>query len=229
MCSLHCRVAAAHLAAECGRAGQPHLAALLLHASLGATMRQQYRLVLYTKLQQLQQRAGRAAASAPGSQQEEQQEQCAALESALQQLCDPLDAQLLRQLAGWEAAGQASQAAAPAAKGRRRGAGAAAAATCLPPEPVALVAALEAQAEEALGRWVGSLPQGTVVCSLSSQPGLSIAGGRDERLVVSRIAAGAPPLVLQLPVPAEEAGGGLAQHPIKALSMEPEAAGSGSG
>lgn len=188
-------------------------------------MRQQYRLVLHTKLQQLRQRAGTAGADAAGC-----EEQRAGLEAVLAQLVDPLDGSLVQQLAGLgspvEPAQQEKQE--QPKRGRRAGAAAAAQQQQQLAGPSLALDTLEQQAEQALQSWVGVLPKGTVVCSVSSQPGCSFlsagsgstSGGHD-RLVVLRLAAGAPPVIMQLPAP-HDAVGGLRQHPIKALCLEPE-------
>lgn len=213
-CTTLCRLVAAHLASECGRSGYVHLAALLLHTSLGATMRQQYRLVLHTKLQQLQ-RAGRAAGA-------DVEQQRSVLQAALSQLGEPLEEVLVCQLAGQGAAVPALPAS-QAAKGRRR---AAAPAAPNPAPAQDLLAALDQQAEAALRRWMAALPEGTVVCSLGSAPSSSTSSSRDpggasEHLVISRLATGAAPVILQLPAP-EALAAGAAQHPIRALSLDPE-------
>ncbi|GAB4818181.1 hypothetical protein N2152v2_005227 [Parachlorella kessleri] len=180
------RVVGPHLAKECAQAGYLHLAALLLHLSLGATLRQQYRLVLHTKLQQQQHQQHKAGTNGEpdiacsgaslgiGSSQARSTDDCSTqqtLQVALEQLVDPLDHRQVGQLAGLPAALPAEQQQQQPARARRR------------PQAerqeqldaagqelsqAALLLQLEQQAAVGLQQWLMALPEGTVVCSASA-------------------------------------------------------------
>jgi hypothetical protein len=227
--SMH-RTAAGLLAEACGRQGFLHLAAWLLHCSLGAAMRLQYQLVLFSRQQQLAQRQRRAvSATVDSGGGGEAAAQIQQLEQLLLWLQPGLDWRLVRQLAGCVPQEQ-EPAAAPAARGRKAPASKAAAATATP-DPVAVLAALEQQAAEQLAAWQAALPAGTAACSISVLP--SSSGGS---LLISRLApAGAsgdaggaipPPLLVSVPV--QQLSASLSQHPIRALLMDDDGdAGSG--
>lgn len=207
------RMAAAALAEACGHQGRLHLAAWLLHSSLGASMRLQYQLVLYSRQQQLaqRQRRGVAAGDSGGdlaAQQQQLEEVAAALEPGL-------DWHLVAQLAG---TAEPPPAAPAAARGRKAAAPKAAAArtAC---DLAAALAALEQQAQQQLRAWQVELPGSTAACSVSVLP--SSSGGS---LLISRLApAGVdgeapPPLLVCLPV--QQLSASLSQHPIRALRMD---------
>lgn len=210
-----CRAASAELARACGQRGQLHLAAVLLQASLGATMRLQYRLVAHSKAQQAQ-RGAQGGRPPPEA-------------AHLDLLTSGLDWGLVEELG---VGGAAAEDGGPSAPARGRGgqrAQQAAAPASAAGRRQACLAALEAQAAAALQRWLAVLPDGTTVCSVS--PRLSRrAGGPPAALLVCRLAPGGtvPPLVVELSVPSMEAS--LSQHPIRALCMDVELAdASGSG
>ena len=212
------RAAAAELARACGQRGQLHLAAVLLQASLGATMRLQHRLVAHSKAQQAQRggQGGRPSQEA----------------AHLDLLTSGLDWGVVEELGGLAtAAGDAGPSARASAPARGRGAQRAqeAAAPALDAgRRQACLAALEAQAQAALQRWLAALPAGTAVCSVS--PRLSRReGGPPPALLVCRLAPGGagPPLVVELSVPGMEAS--LSQHPIRALCMDVEMADASAG
>ena len=229
--SMH-RAAAGLLAEACGRQGLLHLAAWLLHCSLGAAMRLQYQLVLFSRQRQLAQRQRRAASTADtgGGGGGEAAAQAQQLEQLLAVLQPGLDWRLVRQLAGSMPPEQEQEpAAAPAARGRKapasKAASAAAAAAAAAPDTAAALAALEQQAAEQLAAWQATLPAGTAACSISVLP--SSSGGS---LLISRLApAGTsgdigdvmPPLLVSLPV--QQLSASLSQHPIRALLMDDEA------
>jgi hypothetical protein len=206
------RVAAGLLAEACGRAGHLHLAAWLLHASLGAAMRLQYELVLHSRRRQLLQRQLRGGGGA------ELAEQAAELERLEAGVLQPgLNWQLVAQLAGGAAPAPAQH---PRASGRGRKAAAAGAGA--PSEPAAVLDALDSQAQQQLQAWLAALPAGTTACSVSVLPG---SGGGS--LLISRLAPTAgsaaaddapPPLLLSLPV--QQLSASLSQHPIRALRMD---------
>ena len=209
------RAAAAALAEACGRQGYLRLAAWLLHSSLGAAMRLQYQLVLYSRRQQLAQRARRGLAG--GTDSAAQLEELEDLSAVLQ---SELDWQLVACLAG--DAREPAAAAAPPARGRK-GAAAKAAAAATPADPAAALAALEEQAAQALRAWQAALPAGTAACSVSVLPssdGASLlfcrlppaeGGGAGDR---------SPPLLVAVPV--QQLSASLSQHPIRALQLDDE-------
>lgn len=206
------------LAEACGKAGHLHLAAWLLHSSLGSAMRLQYQLVLHSRRQQLLQRQRRGAGTADLSAQAEELER---LESDVLQ--PELDWQLVLQLAGCSTAAAARQQPAPAPAGRGRKAAPAPAADASASDAGAALAALDQQARQQLLAWQAVLPAGTVACSISV---LSGSGGGS--LLISRLApAGSgtagdclPPLLVALPV--QQLSASLSQHPIRALRMDDE-------
>lgn len=84
--------------------------------------------------------------------------------------------------------------------------------------PAECLEALDGQAASALDSWLGALPYGTAVCSLSSA-GTSPCG---DHVVLTRLQPGRQPLILELPVKSfSEAS--LANHPIRALNLDPDA------
>jgi hypothetical protein len=220
--SMH-RTAAGLLAEACGRQGFLHLAACLLHCSLGAAMRLQYQLVLFSRQQQLAQRQRRAAAAAYSGAGCGEAVQVQQLEQLLAGLQPGLEWRLVRQLAGCVPQEQEPAAAmAPAARGRKASASKAAAVAAAP-DPMAALAALEQQAAEQLAAWQAALPAGTAACSISVLPGSS--GGS---LLISRLAppgasgadGGAVPPPLLVSVPVQQLSASLLQHPIRALLMD---------
>ncbi|KAL4433955.1 hypothetical protein ABPG75_000396 [Micractinium tetrahymenae] len=221
------REAAALLAAECGRLGYLHLAALLLHYSLGAALQLQYQLVLFSRRQQLAQRQRRgmgasdAAADLPA-----QLRQLERLSAVLQ---PALDWQAVRQLACGNAA-SSDLPAARAQRGRRvpataaTKAAAAAAAAAGAASPAAALAVLEQQAAQQLQAWQAALPAATAACSISALPGSQ--GGS---ILISRLAPAGPPGEPPLPpllvaLPVQQLSASLSQHPIRALRMDDDAA-----
>ncbi len=228
--ALPCRSAAGLLAEACGRQGHLHLAAWLLHCSLGAAMRLQYQLVLHSRCQQLLQRGQRADAAAA----DQLASQAAELARLGADVLEPgLDWQLMQQLAGLGvdcAAAPQQSAGVHVGRGRKGAASRAPApAVC---DPATLLAALNEQAQQQLLTWQAALPAGTAVCSVSCLPGSS--GG--SHLLISRLApnlggnaaAGGqlPPLLVALPV--QQLSASLSCHPIRALRMDDAAGSEGS-
>jgi separase len=227
------RLAAARLAELCGARGRLHLAAALLHGSMGATMQLQHRLVLHTRAAAAAQRRRRGAEPDAGAE--------AATAAAARALPAGLDPELVRLLARGGDASSAA-AAAPAARQGRRGGKAAAPAPPPAPAPAqdaaavdAALEALDAQAAATLSAWLASLPAGTAACTLGVHPRslpTSLApmpGGPaappppwGDRVVVSRLQAGRAPLLVELPVAALQAGGPSSHHPIRALRLDDE-------
>ena len=244
-----CRVAAALLAEACGRQGHLHLAAWLLHWSLGAAMRLQYQLVLYSRRQQLVQRQRRrvATATSVGDGGSAGSDDLAAQVLQLEQLAaglEPgLDWQLVLALAGGGngadggATSQPGAASIPPARSRKAAAAAAAAAgggrapAGPAPSAAAALAALDEQAGLQLAAWQSALPAGTAACSITVLP--SSDGGS---LLISRLApasgsdrdggrndgsgSGPSPPPLLVCLPVQPLSASLSQHPIRALRMD---------
>lgn len=198
--------AASLLAEVAGKAGRLHLAALLLHLSLGGAMRLQYRLVLHTKARQLVIRAARGA-EVPGSAMQRRE-----LHELLELLNAGLDWQAVQQL-GSEADG----APAAPARGKKAVAGGAARATIAnagsQPPNSELLAALDAQAEQALRSWMAALPAGTAVVALGTG-----CGGTS--IVACRLEPGGASVPLLMSLPAHPLSASLSEHPIRALRMD---------
>lgn len=230
-----CRSAAALLAAECGRLGYLHLAAWLLHASLGAAMRLQYQLVLFSRRQQLAQRQRRGGTAGVAST-DSLQAQLEGMDQLAEVLEASLDWKAVLQLGddsgGTNSSTTGEVAATPAAR-RRRAAGTAASkaapmARTPAADPLALLAGLDQHAAQQLQAWQESLPGTTATCSISTLP-----GDHGGSILISRLApAGSssgcgrpslPPLLVSVPV--QQLTASLSQHPIRALRLDDDAAG----
>lgn len=205
------RLAAAALAETCGTQGRLHLAAWLLHSSLGSAMRLQYQLVVFSRRQQLVQRQRRAGAAGGPVDATAQLQQLEGLAAGLEL---GLDWRLVAALAG-----SAVAAPTPAAPARERKAATKPAAAAAGADPAAALAALEQQAQQQLQAWQAAMPAGTAACSIAVLP--SGGGGS---LLISRLSPAdeAPPLLVSLPV--AQLSASLSQHPIRALQMDDDAA-----
>ena len=177
-------------------------------------MRLQCQLVLYSRGQQLEQRARRGLLGEADARPE-----------ALEELSAVLDLGLDWQLEGC-LAGSSNSSEAPAAapaRGRKGGAAKAAAAPASS-DPAAALAALEQQAAQQLRSWQSALPAGTAACSVSVLP----SSGGSSLLICRLPSAGScsgsgalPPLLVALPV--QQLSASLSQHPIRALQLDDDA------